>query len=128
MKKLVLSLVAVAAVSYCVRFASAADESGKTEKVTGVLIDDHCAANMMKKDNPQAAAEKHKVSCANKCLKDGGSVVLISGKDELKLDSKGQELAKDFLKSHKKAEVVVTGEKSGDELKVTEINAAPAAG
>ncbi|HEY2585058.1 MAG TPA: hypothetical protein VGI81_04750 [Tepidisphaeraceae bacterium] len=129
MKKLVLPLVAVAAVSFCLKFASAADESGKTEQVKGVLIDDHCAAKMMKQDNPQAAAEKHKVSCANKCIKDdGASVVLISGKDELKLDSKGQELAKDFLSSHKKADVVVTGEKSGDELKVTEINAAPAKG
>jgi hypothetical protein len=128
MKKLVLPLAAVAAISFSVKFASAADQSGKGEQVKGVLIDEHCAGNMMKKDDPQAAAEKHKVSCANKCIKDGAAVVLISGKDELKLDSKGQELAKEFLKSHKKAEVVVTGEKSGDELKVTEINAAPAAG
>lgn len=128
MKKLVLPLVAIAAVSFCVKFASAADDSGKTEKVKGVLIDDHCAANMMKKDDPQAAAEKHPVACANKCVKGGADLVLISGKDELKLDSKGQELAKEYLKSHKKLDVVVTGEKSGDEIKVTEINAAPAAG
>lgn len=128
MRKFVLSLAAIAAISYGVRFVSAADDTGKSEKVTGVLIDDKCAAKMMSKDDPQAAAEKHKVSCANSCIKDGAAVVLISGKDELKLDSKGQELAKDFLSSHKKADVVVTGEKSGDELKVTEINAAPAKG
>lgn len=123
MKKLVLSLAAIAAVSYGVRFASAADE-----KISGVLIDDHCAANMMKKDDPQAAAEKHKVACANKCIKGGAAVVLISGKDELKLDSKGEELAKDFLSSHKNADVVVMGEKSGDEIKVSSIEAAPAKG
>jgi hypothetical protein len=93
--------------------------------VTGVLIDDHCAANMMKKDEPQAAAAKHKVACANKCIKDGASVVLISGKDELKLDSKGQELAKEYLaKEDAKTKVTITGEKSGDELKVTAIDAA----
>ena len=38
MKKLVLPLVAIAAVSFCVKFASAADDSGKTEKVKGVLM------------------------------------------------------------------------------------------
>ena len=125
MKKLVLPLVAIAALSFSVKFSSAADDSGKTEKVKGVLIDDHCAANMMKKDDPQAAAEKHKVACANKCIKGGASVVLISGKDELKLDSKGQELAKEYLaKDGAKTSVTVTGEKSGDELKVTSIDAA----
>jgi hypothetical protein len=128
MKKLVLSLAAIAALSFSMKFASAADTSGKTEQVKGVLIDDHCAGNMMKKDDPQAAAEKHKVACANKCVKGGADVVLISGKDELKLDSKGQELAKEYLKSHKNADVVVTAEKTGSELKVTEINAAPAKG
>ena len=128
MKKLLLPLVAIAAVSFSVKFASAANENGKTEQVKGVLIDDHCAEKMMKKEDPQAAAEKHPVACANKCVKGGADLVLISGKDQLKLDSKGQELAKEYLKSHKKTEVVVTGEKSGDELKVTEINAAPSKG
>jgi hypothetical protein len=126
MKKFALLFAAIVAMSvYCVKFTHAADESGKSEKITGVLIDDHCAGNMMKKDDPQAAAEKHKVACANKCIKGGASVVLISGKDELKLDTKGQDLAKEYLaKEDAKTKVTITGEKSGDELKVTKIEAA----
>lgn len=125
MKKLALMLAAAGALSFCVKFSHAADDSGKSEKVTGVLIDDHCAKNMMKKDDPQAAAAKHKVACANKCIDGGASVVLISGKDELKLDDKGQELAKEYLKKEDaKTKVTVIGEKDGETLKVTKIEAA----
>ena len=82
MKKFALLFAAVVAMSvFCVKFTHAADDNGKSEKITGVLIDDHCAGGMMKKDDPQAAAEGHKVACANKCIKGGASVVLISGKD-----------------------------------------------
>lgn len=124
MKKLALIFAVAVAMSFCIKFVHA-DDNGKTEKVTGVLIDDHCAGNMMKKDDPQAAAEKHKASCANKCIDGGASVVLISGKDQLKLDEKGQQLAKDYLKKDDaKTKVTVTCEKDGDTLKVTEINAA----
>lgn len=127
MKKLVLLFAAAAALSFCVKLSHAADESGKSEKVTGVLIDDHCAGKMMKNEDPQMAAGKHSAACCNKCIDGGASVVLISGKDELKLDSKGQELAKEYLKKDgAKTKVTVTGEKSGDELKVTAIDAAAA--
>lgn len=125
MKNLALVFAVAVAMSFCVKFAHAADESGKSEKITGVLIDSHCAGNMMKKEDPQAAAEKHKVSCANKCIDGGASVVLISGKDELKLDEKGEQLAKDYLKKEDaKSKVTVTCEKDGNMLKVSEINAA----
>jgi hypothetical protein len=124
MKKLALVLAAAAAMSFC-QLTRAQDSTGKTEKVTGVLIDDHCATKMMKNEDPQKAAEKHPASCCNKCIDGGASVVLISGKDELKLDSKGQELAKEMLKKDgAKTEVTVTGEKEGNTLKVTSIEPA----
>lgn len=117
MRKLVLGLAAAFALGLCVRIASAADE-----KVSGVLIDDHCAANMMKKDNPEKAAESHKVACALKCAKDNGHFVLISGKKEMKLDKHGEELAMDYLsKPDAKTDVTITGTVTGDEIKVDSI-------
>jgi hypothetical protein len=121
MRKLVLGLAAAVALSLCVRVSSAADDA---KKVSGVLIDDHCAAGMMKKDDPEKAAAGHKVACALKCAKDNGHFVVISGKKELKLDKHGEELAMDYLsKPDAKTAVTITGTVMGDEIKVDSIMA-----
>lgn len=115
MRKFVLPLAAVIALGFSVRFAGAAEE-----KISGVLVDDHCAA----KFKDEAAASKHPAKCAAKCSKDG-SMVLFSGEKQLKLDEKGQELAKAYIqKDGAKTHVTITGEKEGDEIKVMSISAA----
>jgi hypothetical protein len=120
MRSLVLCLSAAIALSVCVKVSSAADSE---KKVSGILIDDHCAANFMKKDNPTDAAAKHKASCAIKCAKnDDAKFVLIHAKKELKLDQNGQKLAMDYLsKPDAKTNVTITGEVNGDEIKVESI-------
>ena len=98
--------------------------NAEDKKITGTLIDDHCAANFTKKDNPEQAAASHKASCALKCAKDGDLLVL-SGKKQYKLDKHGKELAMAYLaKPDASTHVTVTGETTGDEIKVSDIKAA----
>jgi len=126
MRKLILPLAAVLALGMSVRFVAAADDKdSKGEKITGVLVDDHCAKNF----KTEKDASKHKASCAAKCAKDDGEFVLFQGDKQFKLDKKGNELAKEYIsKKDAKTKVTVTGEKEGDEIKVTDIMAAPANG
>jgi hypothetical protein len=123
MRKFVLPLAAVLALGLSAKFVSAADDkdSSKGEKITGVLVDDHCAD----KFKTEKAAAKHPASCAAKCTKDGGDFVLFQGDKKYKLDKKGNELAKDYIaKKDAKTKVTITGEKEGDEIKVADIMAA----
>ncbi len=118
MRKLAIGLAAAMALGFSVRVSSAADEG---KKVSGVLIDESCAAKFTSKDNPEQAATKHPVACAVKCGKDG-KFVLLSGKKEIKLDKHGQELAMAYLtKPDAKSLVTITGETKGDEMKVDKI-------
>lgn len=128
MRKLVLPLAAMMLVALSVK-ALAADndkkEGEKGEKITGILIDSHCAEKFKDKDDAEKAAAKHPAACALKCAKGGADLLLIHGKDQLKLDKHGQELAMDYLKEKDpKTKVTITGEKEGDELKVEKIAAA----
>ena len=119
MRKSTFGLAAALALSFGVSFCNAEDK-----KVTGVLIDDHCAANFTSKDNPEKAAASHKAACALKCAKDGDLLVL-TGKKQLKLDKHGKELAMAYLaKPDASTHVTITGEATGDEIKVTDIEAA----
>lgn len=120
MRNLVFGLAAAIALGVCVKVSSAADGD---KKISGVLLDDHCAAKFMKKDNPADAAAKHPASCAVKCAKnDDAKFVLIHGKKELKLDENGQKLAMAYLsKPDAKTTVTITGEVKGDELMVESI-------
>ena len=121
----VAAMVCLGAVA--VYTARAADEpSGKTA-ITGVLIDQHCGENMMKKDDPEKAAAAHKKACAIKCADSGYAVIV--GKKEYKFDDKGNQLAKDYLaKEDSKMEVSVQGEVKDDTIAVTAINPAPSKG
>jgi len=130
MRKLVLPLAAFMAVGLCVKIVPAAqdskkEDSGKEQKITGILIDSHCAEKFTDKDNPEKAAADHKAACCVSCAKKGGGFVLLHGKDQLKLDEKGNKLAMKYLeKKDAKTKVTITGEKEGDELKVSKIMAA----
>lgn len=127
MRKLVLPMAAVLVLGYAVRSAPAADEA-KSEKITGVLVDTHCAEKF--KNEKEASA--HKASCDIGCAKHGAGFVLFKGDKQYKLDKKGNELAMKYLEkkgAEAKTEVTVVGEKEGDdEIKVSKIMAAPAKG
>ena len=98
--------------------------SAEDKKVSGILIDDHCAAKFTSKDNPEKAAADHKAACALKCAKDG-DLLLLTGKKQLKLDKHGKELAMAYLaKPDASTHVTITGEATGDEIKVSDIKAA----
>jgi hypothetical protein len=98
--------------------ARAADE----KEIKGVLIDDHCSANMMKKDNPEKAADAHKKACCEKCMKGGAELSIISGKTEYKLDSASQEKAKEYLeKKDSSTKVMVKGEEKDGKLSISSI-------
>ena len=120
MRKALIGLAAAAMAFGMVRVSGAADDA-KDKKVSGVLIDDSCAAKFTSKDNPEEAASKHPAACAVKCGKDG-KFVLLNGKKEMKLDKHGQELAMAYLsKADAKTAVTITGETAGDEIKVSKI-------
>ena len=122
MKKSLLAGVAVLGLSLFAGYSYSAD--AKTEKVTGVLIDQACGGKQMSKDDPEAAAAKHPAACAKKdaCAKSGYAV--ITGKTMLKLDDAGAEKAKAYLAKSNVTKVTVEGTKEGDTLKVTSIEAA----
>lgn len=108
---------------------SRADESMKSDKiVTGYLVDNACAAGMMKKDNPEAAAADHPKSC---CLKEAcaaSGYCVIDGKTQTKLDAASNDKAKEYLaKADSSTRVTVKGDLNADgTLKVDSIVAAPA--
>jgi hypothetical protein len=77
MKKSFLSLVLVAAVggsSVMPLVSLAADEGGQTKTIKGEVVDLMCYLDH------GAKGDKHK-SCAEKCIKGGGPVGLLSGED-----------------------------------------------
>lgn len=116
-----IALLGLGLVGYAAK-AVAADEAGA---VSGVLIDNACAGRFATKENPEEAATKHPKSCAakEKCAASGYAV--ISGKKVIKLDDKGNELAKEYLaKSDTTTKVTVKGTEKDGVLAVTGIEQA----
>ena len=123
---IVTTFAALFAFGLFVRFTRAED-APKSSPVVGVLIDQMCGEKQMKKDDPQAAAEKHPKAC---CMKEGcadSGYAVISGKKMYKFDDNGNKLAKDYLaKSDSKTKVSVEGTVKDDgTMAVTAINPAP---
>lgn len=115
-----LSLVGVASLQ-----AAQSEGSSKGKEVKGVLIDNKCGAGQ----ESEETAAKHPTACAIKCA--GTGYQIVSGKEHLKFDEKGNELAKKYLASADKSDkeatrVVVMGTPSedGKTIKVTSIKAA----
>jgi len=107
--------VAVAAMCLGLFGTTSVSRAEEVKGVKGVLIDQMCAAKMMDKDDPQAAAEEHKKACCEKCAKDGG-LAIISGKKMYKLDDASKEKALKYLEKHDNMNVVVSGEEKDGTL------------
>jgi len=110
-----LGLAAMIVISALATFTHARPDDAKS--VTGVLIDQACAAKMMSKDDPQAAATKHPKAC---CMKDAcasSGFAVISGKHLYKLDADGSKMAKEYLaKDDSTTMVTVTGDVESDKI------------
>lgn len=115
-KTLLILAVAAAGLSFPT-FTRAADDA---KPMTGTLIDNMCGDK--KKDEADAA--KHTAACAKKdsCAESGYQ--LIVGDKHYKLDDKGNEQAKEYLKEHKEMKVTVEGKADGEKLEVTSIKEA----
>ncbi len=92
-----------------------------THKMTGVLIDNACGA----RQKDETAAAKHTIKCCQKDACASSGFQLVVGDKHYKLDDKGNEQAKEFLKTAKSTRVTVDGTMDGDMIKVASITAAP---
>jgi hypothetical protein len=101
------ALIALAAIALLVPAFAAADAGSWT----GWVTDDHCAAK---------GAKAEHVSCAKKCLDNGGKLVFYNSADEKIYNLDNQKLAEEHI-GH---EVVVKGTAEGDSIKVESIEAA----
>src|SRR5947199_6018011 len=111
-RKISLACVALALAA---AFAYAKDDTKKTVKVTGYVIDNMCAGDHASEDE----AAGHSTSCAlmPKCEKSGYAVV--AGDKSYKLDDNGNKLAAGVLKNthtKKGVKVEVEGTLEGDTL------------
>ena len=127
MRLALCGLAVVLAVSLLSRFSRADDKSSGASSITGVLIDNACAAKMMHDDDPEKSAAAHTKSCAtaDSCAASGYAV--ISGKTLTRFDDHGNDLAKAWLaKTDKKdnLRVVVEGTVNGSQIQVTSLKAA----
>lgn len=119
MRKTLIALAAVAAMGFSFSPVRAADDAKKTE-MTGVLIDNHCGEEMVKKDGASAddiqkAAEGHKKGCLMKCAKDDKSVSLMHHGQMLKLDKDSADKAMTYLEGKgSKTKVTVEASKNDD--------------
>src|SRR5205085_10544995 len=96
-------------------------------KMEGTLIDQMCGEKMMKKDDPQKAADEHSKACALKegCAK-AGFAIIADGK-MTKLTPESTDKAKEYLEKNDSTKVVVEGTKKDDgSIEAKSITAAPA--
>lgn len=128
--RLLLAVAVVLALSFipAARGEDAA-KSSDTVKITGVLVDGGCAENIVKKADPQKAADKHSKECTASCGEKEGYAIFADGK-ETKISADSKDMVKQYVsKEDSKMKVTVEGTKSADgSLKVTSITAAPAEG
>jgi hypothetical protein len=122
MKKLMIALVAVLAVTLVARYAVAAD----TQKISGILIDEKCG-NKDGKPKSEADAAKHPQACVLKCAKGGSALQIISGDKAYKLDEASTAKALEYLAAEKgegATRVAVEGTVKDDTLTITSIKRA----
>jgi len=118
MKKLMIALVAVLALTVVTRYSLAAD----SQKINGVLIDAKCG-----KGKDEAKAAGHKAGCVMSCCEGGQALTLISGDKTYKLDDASKEKALAYLKDEKgegATRVQVEGTVKDDTLTITSIKKA----
>jgi len=119
MKKLMIAMVAVLAVTVVARYSIAED----TQKLTGVLIDAKCG----KSKNTEEKAAGHDAACTLKCAKGGSALTLVSGDKTYKLDDASKAKALEYLTNEKgegATRVMVEGTVKDDMLSITSIKKA----
>src|SRR4051794_31086253 len=117
MKRLTAFSLALLALSLMAFNAFAQD----SHSMTGVLIDNACGA----KQADETAAAKHTMKCCQKDACAASGFQLVVGDKHYKLDDKGNEQAKTYLKTAKSTRVTIDGTMDGDMIKVASISAAP---
>lgn len=103
------------------------NNKGQQTTISGVLIDQKCGATMLTKDDPEKAAAAHTKTCATADACAASGYAVISGKEMIKFDDNGNQLAKDFLAKTDKTDdlrVTVQGTRDGDKIVVTSLVAA----
>ncbi|CAA9400287.1 MAG: hypothetical protein AVDCRST_MAG64-1671 [uncultured Phycisphaerae bacterium] len=125
MRKFLMTAFAVAGLTLAganLRADDKAKDKEKEEGVAGILIDKKCGESKKTEDD----AAMHGAACALKCADSG--LGLVKGDKWIKLDEKGQKLAKEYLEKHKDdkdaTKVHVTGKvnKEGDTIEATAIH------
>jgi endonuclease YncB( thermonuclease family) len=119
-----ISLIAMLAAVLCLgSFVRAEDK--KDVKMTGVLIDQMCAAKMEKKEDPQKAAAGHDKACALKCGGDAGYAIMSDGKTTKLSDDSKAKVEEYLKKDDSKTAATIEGTKAEDgTITVTSIAAA----
>ena len=118
MKKLMIALVAVLALTVVSRYSLAKEDS---QKINGVLIDAKCG-----KGKNEEKAAGHPAACVTKCAANG-ALTLISGDKTYKLDDASKEKALGYLATEKgegATRVAVEGTVKDDTLTITSIKKA----
>ena len=120
MKKLMIALVAVLAVTLVTHFSMAKED---TQKLTGVLIDAKCGKNK----NTEEKAAAHDAACTLKCANGGSALQIVSGDKIYKLDDASKAKAIEYLTKEKGEganRVMVEGTVKDDTLTITSIKKA----
>jgi hypothetical protein len=84
----------------------------RADTMTGTLIDNMCGA----KKTDEAAAAKHTAKCASKEGCSDSGYQLIVGDKHYKLDDKGNDKAKEYLKDAKSTKVTLDAKMDGEKL------------
>jgi len=123
MKKLMIAMVAVLALTLVSRYSFAKED---TQKISGILVDEKCGTKDGKAKS-EADAAKHPQACTIKCAKGGSTLLVISGDKSYKLDDASKEKALAYLGSEKgdgATRVAVEGTVKDDTLTITSIKKA----
>jgi len=94
MKKAMIALVAVLAVTLVARYSLADKE---VQKINGVLIDAKCG----KGKNTEEKAAGHDAACTLKCANGGSALQIVSGDKVYKLDDASKAKAIEYLTNEK---------------------------
>ena len=119
MKKAMIAMVAVLAVTMVAHFSMAKED---TQKINGVLIDAKCG-----KGKTEEKAAGHKAACVATCCDGGQALTLVSGDKTYKLDDASKEKALAYLGSEKgegATRVAVEGTVKEDTLTISSIKKA----
>lgn len=109
MKKIALTLLAIALTASMSFAKDKAPSKPKAQKISGWITDEKCAS--------AKGTEASHVDCAKKCVGSGVPAVFVSDKDKKVYKIDNQDQAKDHAGHH----VKVTGEVTGDSIHIDSV-------